>query len=142
LAKKNKKFLSRRGGYKGSKKEDQKGCFNCNKPGHFIDDCPDLQKEKSKEKSKKPTFKSNKFKKKIKQSLMATWEDLDSESGSDKGDVDEDAKVAVGLVATVALEVEPESDSEDENEVYSIIPREELIESLKELVTHFELRTN
>jgi len=72
LAKKNKKFLSRRGSYKGSTKEDQKGCFNCKKPGHFIDDCPDLQKEKSKKKSKKPTFKSNKFKKQIKQSLMAT----------------------------------------------------------------------
>jgi len=57
--KKNKKFLSRRSSYKGSKKEDRKGFFNCKKPGHFIADCPDLQKEKS----KKPTFKSNKFKK-------------------------------------------------------------------------------
>jgi len=36
---------------------------------------------------------------------------------------------------------EPESDSE-ENEVYSKIPREELIDSLKELLTHYELRTN
>jgi len=33
---------------------------------------------------------------------------------------------------------EPESDSEDENEVYSKIPREELVDSLKELLTHFE----
>jgi len=63
LAKKNKKFLSRRSGYKGSRKEYQKGCFNCKKPGHFIVDCPDLQKEKSKDKSKKLTFKSNKIKK-------------------------------------------------------------------------------
>jgi len=63
LAKKNKKFLSRRNSYKGSRKEDQKGCFNCKKPGHFVDDCPDLQKEKSKDKSKKSTFKSNKIKK-------------------------------------------------------------------------------
>jgi len=31
LAKKNKKFLSRRSGYKGSRKEYQKGCFNCKK---------------------------------------------------------------------------------------------------------------
>jgi hypothetical protein len=61
LAKKNKKFLSRSSGYIGSKKEDHKSCFNCKKPGHFIADCPDLQKEKSKEKSKKPTFKSNKY---------------------------------------------------------------------------------
>jgi hypothetical protein len=44
LARKNKKFLSRSSGYKGSRKLDQKGCFNCKKPGHFIVDCPDLQK--------------------------------------------------------------------------------------------------
>jgi len=61
LARNNKKFLSRSSGYKGSRKEDQKGCFNSKKPGHFIADCPDLHKEKSKEKSMKPTFKSNKF---------------------------------------------------------------------------------
>jgi len=48
----------------------------------------------------------------------------------------------VGLVATVTSEAEPESDSEEENEVYSIILREELIESLKEILTHFELRKN
>ena len=142
LAKKNKKCLSRRGNFRSSKKEDQKGCFNCKKPGHFIVDCPDLQKEKSKEKSKKPTFKSSKFKKQLKQSLMATWDDLDSESESDKEESDEGAKIAVGLVATATSEAETESDSEDENEVYSKIPREELIESLKELLTHFELRTN
>ena len=46
LAKKNKKFLSRRSGHKGSKKEDQKGCFDCKNPGYFIVDCHDLQKEK------------------------------------------------------------------------------------------------
>jgi len=72
LARKNKKFLSRSSGYKGSRKEDKKGCFNCKKFGHFIAYCPDLQKEKSKEKSKKPTFKSNMLRKQIKQSLMAT----------------------------------------------------------------------
>jgi len=105
--------LSRRSGYKGSRKQDQKGCFNCKKHGHFIADCPDLQKEKSKDKSKKSTFKSKKIKKQIKQSLMATWEDLDNESEYDKDDADEDAKVAVGLVARVTSEVEPESDSEE-----------------------------
>jgi len=41
---------------------------------------------------------------------MATWEDLDNESESDKDDVDEDAKVVVGLVAIVTSEAEPESD--------------------------------
>jgi len=72
LAKKNRKFLSKRGGYKSFKKEDQKGCFNYMKPGHFIDECPDLQKEKSKEQSKKSSFNSRKFRKQIKKSLMAT----------------------------------------------------------------------
>jgi len=124
LAKKNKKFLSRRGNYKGFKKEYHKGCFNCKKPGHFIVDCLDLQKEKLKEKFKKPTFKSNKFKKQIKQSLMATWEDLDSEFGFDKEDTEDEAKVVVGLMATVTSEAEPKSDSEDENEVSSNILRE------------------
>jgi len=53
-----------------------------------------------------------------------------------------DCRPSYGLVATSTLEVETESDSEEENDVYSKIPREELIESLKELLTHFELRIN
>jgi len=73
---------------------------------------------------------------------MATWEDLDSESGSEMEEAEEEANVALGLVATVTSEAEPDSDSEDENEVYAKIPKEELIESLKELLTHFEIRTN
>jgi len=60
-----------------------------------------LQKEKSKGKSKKPVFKSNKFKKQIKKSLMATWEDLDNESESDKDDAEDEANIAMGLVAIV-----------------------------------------
>ena len=73
---------------------------------------------------------------------MATWEDLDSESGSEKEEAEDEANVVVGLVATLTSEAESDSDFEDENEVYSKIPRKELIESLKELLTHFELRTN
>jgi len=45
-------------------------------------------------------------------------------------------------VATTTSEVETESDSGEENDVSSKIPIEELIESLKELLTHYELRTN
>jgi len=70
---------------------------------------------------------------------MVTWDDLDSESESDK---DDGAKIVVGLVATATSETEPELDSEEENDVYSKILREELIESFKELLMHFELRTN
>jgi len=42
----------------------------------------------------------------------------------------------------VTSEAKPESDSEDENEVYSKIPREEFIKSLKELLIHFGHGTN
>jgi len=43
LARKNRKFLSKKGGYKSFKKEDHKGCFNCKKTGHFIAECSILQ---------------------------------------------------------------------------------------------------
>ena len=38
---------------------------------------------------------------------VTTWEDLNSESEFDKDDADEDAKVVVGLVATITSEAEP-----------------------------------
>ena len=69
-------------------------------------------------------------------------EDLDNESGSEKEEVGDEANVVVGLVATLTSEAEPNSDSEDENEAYFKIPKEELVEPLTELLTHFELRNN
>jgi len=117
LSKKNKRFLSRSSGHKSSRKEE-KGCFNCKKTGHFIAECPYLQEDKS----KKPIFKSNKFKKQIKKSLMATWEDLDNESESDKEDAEDEAKIAMALVATEEIEnkssdAESYADSETETKV-------------------------
>jgi len=105
LAKKNKKFLSRSSSHRSSRREE-KGCFNCKKTGHFIAECPDLQKDKTKDKSKKPIFKSNKFKKQIKKNLMATWEDLDNESESEEEEAEDEAKIAMALVATVENENE------------------------------------
>ncbi|XP_039688653.1 lisH domain-containing protein C1711.05-like [Medicago truncatula] len=98
LAKKNRKFLMK-------------------KEAWTLADCPDLQKEKSKDKSKRSSFNTRKFRKQIKKSLMATWEDLDSDSDSEKEDSEEDSKVAVGLVATVTSEADSDSDYEDENEI-------------------------
>jgi len=140
LSKKNKRFLSRSSSHKSSKKE---GCFNCKKTGHFIAEWPDLQKDKSKDKSKKPIFKSNKFKEKIKKSLMATWEDLDNKSESDEEEAEAKAKIAMALVATVENEDESSdaescADSESETEVYSKLSRSELIDSIKELLGHYE----
>ena len=42
----------------------------------------------------------------MKKSLMATWEDLDNESESDKDDAEDEANIAMGLVATVEDEKE------------------------------------
>jgi len=142
LAKKKKRFLSRGNSHKSSRKEE-KGCFNCKKTEHFIAECPDLQKEKSKDKSKKPIFKSNKFKKQIKKSLIATWEDLDNESESDEEDAEDEAKIAMALVATVdneneSSDVESCVNSESESEVYSKLTISELIDSIKELLGHYE----
>ena len=92
-------------------RREEKGCFNCKKTEHFIAECPDLQKDKTKDKSKKPIFKSNKFKKQIKKSLMATWEDMDNESESEEEEAEDEAKIAMALVATVENENES-SDAE------------------------------
>jgi len=79
---------------------------------------------------------------------MATCKYLDNESGSDKDDAEDEAIVVVGLVATKASEVEPasdvepETDSKDENEVNSKTSIEELIDSLKEILTQLEHKTN
>jgi len=146
LAKKNKRFLSRSSSHKSSRREE-KGCFNCKKTGHFIVECPDLQKDKSKDKSKKPILKSNKFKKQIKKSLMATWEDLDNESESDEEEAEDEAKIAMALVATVeneneSFDAESCTDSETETQVYSKITRSELVDSIKELLSLYESQSS
>ncbi|MCI31814.1 serine/threonine protein kinase SRPK1, partial [Trifolium medium] len=61
------------------KKEEQKNCFHCKKPGHFIADCPEMS---SKDKYKRNSSKKEYYKTKIKKSLMATFEDLSFESES------------------------------------------------------------
>ena len=142
LAKKNKKFLSRSSSHKSFRREE-KGCFNCKKTGHFIAECPDLQKDKTKDKSKKPIFKSNKFKKQIKKSLMATWEDLDNESESEEEEAEDEAKIAMALVATVENENESSdaescTDLETQTQVYSKLARSELVDSIKELLSLYE----
>lgn len=78
LAKKNKRFYGKTSVFRGSsskeKKDDQKGCFNYKKHGHFIADCPEVQKNKS----KKGSYQKDSFRNKFKKSLMATWDELDN----------------------------------------------------------------
>ncbi|KAI5419969.1 hypothetical protein KIW84_043947 [Lathyrus oleraceus] len=46
----------------------------CKKPGHFIGNCPGLQKDKS----KKGSYHKDNFRNKVKKSFMATWNELDT----------------------------------------------------------------
>ncbi|MCI06846.1 serine/threonine protein kinase SRPK1, partial [Trifolium medium] len=72
------------------KKDEQKNCFHCKKPGYFIADCPEMS---SKENNKRSSSKRESFKNKIKKSLMATWEDL--EKISDDETEEEEANLAL-----------------------------------------------
>lgn len=61
-------------------KVKQKERFNCQKPEHFIADCPELQKDKT----KKGNLHKNDFRRKFKKSLMETCDELDDEEKADK----------------------------------------------------------
>lgn len=77
LAYEKKRFFGKRYGFIGTSsienKDDHKGYFNYQKLGHFIVDCPDLQKDKA----KKENFQKNNFISKFKKSFMEKWDKLD-----------------------------------------------------------------
>ncbi|KAK2409825.1 hypothetical protein QL285_045226 [Trifolium repens] len=97
-AKQSKKYAGKFGGSSKKigatkeKKEEQSKCFKCNKPGHFIVDCPENKSRSSKRSSSKERYKT-----KVKKSFLATWEDLDKDSDSDG---DEEANLALMTTAS------------------------------------------
>ncbi|KAK2374267.1 putative mitochondrial protein [Trifolium repens] len=113
-AKRSKKYAGKFGGSSKrlstakDKKEDQNKCFKCNKPGHFIADCPENKSRSSKQSSSKERYKS-----KVKKSFLAIWEDLDKDSDSDG---DEEANLALMATTSDKEDSEAGSDSEDEEE--------------------------
>ncbi|KAK2443928.1 bromodomain-containing protein [Trifolium repens] len=131
-AKRSKKYAgkfggsSKRVGVSKDKKEEQSKCFKCNKPGHFIADCPENLSKNPKRTSNKERYKS-----KLKKGFLATWDDLDQESDSVG---EEEANLA--LMATTSDQENSEhvadSDSEDEDEVLAKLSHSELIDSLKD----------
>ena len=127
-AKRSKKYAGKFGGSSKrtsaskDKKEDQSKCFKCNKPGHFIADCPENKSRSSKQSSSKERYNS-----KIKKSLLATWEDLDKDSDSDD---DEEANLALMATTSDREDYEADSDSEDEEEVIAKLSRSELVDYL------------
>src|SRR3954465_6566742 len=109
----------KRGESSGGGRSDKKKviCYECNEPGHFMNECPKLQKENPKKKFYK------------KKGLMARWDDSESESGSDS----EGEQANFTLMATEDDGSESTSESDSE-EVFSELSREELVSSLTELL--------
>ncbi|KAK2409240.1 hypothetical protein QL285_044682 [Trifolium repens] len=127
-AKRSKKYVGKFGGsskkvsFGKDKKEDQS---KCNKPGHFIVDCPKNKSRSSKQSSSKERYKS-----KVKKSFLATWEDLDKDSDSD----DEEANLALMATTSDREDSEADSDSEDEEQVIAKLSRSELVDPLKDVL--------
>nr|KYP72721.1 hypothetical protein KK1_005321 [Cajanus cajan] len=71
-------------------------CYECKKPGHYKTECPELGKEREKEKKKSTPHK--------KKAMMLTWEDLDTTSSED----DEQANICL------MADIDSSSESDDE----------------------------
>ncbi|GAV83154.1 zf-CCHC domain-containing protein/UBN2 domain-containing protein, partial [Cephalotus follicularis] len=102
-----KKFLKNQKGKKAfkknfpqdeeSSKKEEPTCYECKKPGHFKNECPNLKK-------KEPFKRNNEYFKK-KKAMVATWSDSDPSSSEEESDEE------VAHIAYMAIE------DEEENEV-------------------------
>lgn len=134
MSKKNKRFCRKSSGFRGSgsreKKDDHKGYFNCKKPGHFIVECPELQKDNP----KKGSFKKYSFKNIFKKSLMTTWDELDNEEEYKK----DEEKANLALMDITSSEAKSEFDYGSEydkyDEVFSKLSRSDIITFVQELI--------
>ncbi|GAV62313.1 LOW QUALITY PROTEIN: zf-CCHC domain-containing protein/UBN2 domain-containing protein, partial [Cephalotus follicularis] len=78
-----------------SSKREEPTCYECKKPGHFKNECPNLKK--------KERFNKEQFKKK--KAMVATWSDSDPSTSKEESDKE------VAHIAYMAIE------DEEENEV-------------------------
>ncbi|GAV80574.1 zf-CCHC domain-containing protein, partial [Cephalotus follicularis] len=79
-----------------SSKKEEPTCYECKKPGHFKNECPNLKK-------KMQFKKRNEYSKKNK-AMVATWSDSDSSSSEEESDED------VAHIAFMAIEDEEEDE--------------------------------
>ncbi|XP_058742377.1 uncharacterized protein LOC131614855 [Vicia villosa] len=105
-------------------------CFECKEPGHYINDCPKLKKDKKPKKD----FKGRK-------GLMETWDDSESE---DEASDEEHANMALmagasGYVSESGQITDDESDSDDEAEVMASLSRSKLEFCFSEAMKRYQL---
>ncbi|XP_050915307.1 uncharacterized protein LOC127130322 [Lathyrus oleraceus] len=111
-------------------KDDQKGFFNYKKSDHFIVECPELQKDKA----KKGSFQKNRFRKRFKKSLTATWDELNNEEDFEKYEEHD----SLDFMALTSSEEGSGSDYSSESEddaVFSELSRSNLITSIQDLMS-------
>jgi hypothetical protein len=113
------------------RKDNSKNCFNCNKPGHFIANCPDLN---SKGKGKKSALKN-----KAKKSLMATWEVINELSDDDDS---EEANLALMATGASDNDSDSESDTDDIEEVIAQMSSTQVTKALKDVMTKYMEKSN
>ncbi|GAV65908.1 zf-CCHC domain-containing protein/UBN2 domain-containing protein, partial [Cephalotus follicularis] len=75
-------------------KKEESTCYECKKPGHFKNECPNLKKKE----------KFNKEHSKKKKAMVATWDDSDPSSSEEESDVE------VANLAFMAIEEENEDE--------------------------------
>ncbi|GAV58757.1 zf-CCHC domain-containing protein/UBN2 domain-containing protein [Cephalotus follicularis] len=92
-----------------SSKKEEPTCYECKKPGHFKNECPNLKK---KEKFNKEQFKKKNEHSKKKKAMVATWDDSDPLS-SKESESDEEV---VNLALMAHEETESDSMEEDASE--------------------------
>ena len=102
-------------------------CYECRKPGHFKDECPNLKKKEDKERKKeKPSWKRDK-KNKV---LKATWSDS---SGS------EDHEEVEGEKATEEANLCLMANSSEGEVSFEVLSNEELIDALADLLSTYKI---